>query len=139
MSFVVEKDGKLSDVKVERTLGYGTDEEATRVLKESPKWDPGILNRTPVRVKFNIPISFSLSSSLQKTGQVKAIQIRGISTEQDPLIYVNGKKSAEHLSSIPENRIESVEVLKGKAATTLYGSEAAKGVLSITLKKESKE
>lgn len=139
LSFVVEKDGKLTDVKVERTLGYGTDEEATRVLRESPKWDPGILNRTPVRVKFNIPISFSLSNSFQKTGQINSIKIRGISTEQDPLIYVNGKKSAESLSSIQADRIESVEVLKGKAATTLYGSEAAKGVLNITLKKDTKE
>ncbi|ALL08445.1 hypothetical protein AQ505_25015 [Pedobacter sp. PACM 27299] len=139
LSFVVEKDGKLTDIKVERKLGYGTDEEATRVLRESPKWDPGVLNNTIVRVKYNIPISFSLSSSPQKTGQVQTIQIRGISTEQDPLIYVNGKKSAESLSSIPKNRIESVELLKGKAATTLYGTEAAKGVLNITLKKDTKE
>ncbi|WP_222537286.1 TonB family protein [Pedobacter polysacchareus] len=139
LSFIVEKDGKLSDIKVERTLGYGTDEEAIRVLRESPKWDPGIVNRTPVRVKYNIPINFSLSNSLQKTGQINSIKIRGISTEQAPLIYVNGKKSTESLSSIQEDRIESVEVLKGKAATTIYGTEAVKGVLSITLKKGTKE
>lgn len=140
LSFIVEKDGKLSDIKVERTLGYGTDEEAIRVLRESPKWDPGIVNRTPVRVKYNIPINFSLSNSSQKTGQVNTIKIRGISTEQDPLIYINGKKiAAESLSSVQANRIESVELLQGKAATTLYGTEAAKGVLSITTKKETKE
>ncbi|MBC8985512.1 TonB family protein [Pedobacter sp. N36a] len=139
LSFIVEKDGKLSDIKVERTLGYGTDEEAIRVLKESPKWDPAIMNRTPVRVKYNIPISFSLSNSLQKTGQINSIKIRGISTEQDPLIYVNGKKSTESFLSIQEDRIESVELLKGKAATTLYGSGAANGAVNITLKKETKE
>ncbi|WP_316842758.1 TonB family protein [Pedobacter gandavensis] len=65
ISFIVEKDGKLSDIKVERKLGYGTDEEAVRVLKESPKWDPGVLNHTIVRVKFNIPISFSMTPSPQ--------------------------------------------------------------------------
>jgi len=60
-SFIVEKNGTLSDIKVERKLGSGTDEEAIRVLKASPHWIPGIQNGNPVRVKYNIPISFSLS------------------------------------------------------------------------------
>ncbi|MGY4383599.1 TonB family protein [Pedobacter sp. UYP24] len=63
LSFVVEKDGSLSDIKVERKLGSGTDEEAVRVLKLSPAWTPGIQNGNKVRVKYNIPISFSLESS----------------------------------------------------------------------------
>ena len=62
LSFVVEKDGRLTDIKVERKLGGGTDEEAVRVLKGSPKWTPGIQNGKPVRVKYNIPISFTLSN-----------------------------------------------------------------------------
>lgn len=61
LSFVVEKDGRLTDIKVERKLGGGTDEEAIRVLKASPRWTPGIQNGKPVRVKFNIPISFTLN------------------------------------------------------------------------------
>lgn len=61
LSFVVEKNGDLTDIKVERKLGGGTDEEAIRVLKASPRWTPGIQNGKPVRVKFNIPISFTLS------------------------------------------------------------------------------
>jgi protein TonB len=44
LSFVVEKDGALTDIKVDRKLGGGTDEEAVRVLKASPKWIPGIQN-----------------------------------------------------------------------------------------------
>ncbi|RAJ28147.1 energy transducer TonB [Pedobacter cryoconitis] len=60
VSFIVEKDGALTDIKVERKLGAGTDEEAIRVLKASPKWTPGIQNGRKVRVKYNIPISFSL-------------------------------------------------------------------------------
>jgi protein TonB len=62
LSFVVEKNGDLTDIKVERKLGGGTDEEAIRVLKNSPKWTPGIQNGKPVRVKYNIPISFTLSN-----------------------------------------------------------------------------
>lgn len=61
VSFIIETDGRLTDLKVERKLGYGTDEEALRVLKGSPKWIPGIQNGRTVRVRYNIPISFSLS------------------------------------------------------------------------------
>ncbi|RYF12860.1 MAG: energy transducer TonB [Flavobacteriales bacterium] len=61
VSFTVLKDGALADIKVERKLGYGTDEEAVRVLKLSPKWEPGYQNGKPVNVKYNIPISFNLA------------------------------------------------------------------------------
>jgi len=58
MSFVVEKDGTLSNFTVERGAGYGFDEEATRVLKLAKAWKPGLQNGRPVRVKFVIPINF---------------------------------------------------------------------------------
>lgn len=61
LSFIIEKNGTLTDIKVERKLGYGTDEEAVRILKASPKWLPGIQNGKAVRVKYNIPISFTLA------------------------------------------------------------------------------
>ena len=61
LSFVVEKNGELTEIKVDRKLGGGTDEEAMRVLKASPRWTPGIQNGSPVRVKYNIPISFALA------------------------------------------------------------------------------
>jgi len=62
LSFVVEKDGKLTDITVTRGLGSGTDEEAIRVLKGSPRWIPGIQNGKPVRVKYNININFTLAN-----------------------------------------------------------------------------
>lgn len=61
LSFIIEKNGTLTDIKIERKLGYGTDEEAVRVLTASPKWMPGIQNGKAVRVKYNIPINFSLA------------------------------------------------------------------------------
>lgn len=61
LSFIIEKNGSLTDIKIERKLGYGTDEEAIRVLKSSPRWIPGIQNGKLVRVKYNIPISFALA------------------------------------------------------------------------------
>lgn len=61
VSFVVEKNGQLTDIKVLRGLGYGTDEEAIRVLKNTPKWSPGEQNGRPVRVQYTIPIFFQLA------------------------------------------------------------------------------
>ena len=61
-TFVVERDGSLTDIKVVRGIGSGCDEEAIRVLKNSPKWKPGIQNGRPVRVQYSVPISFTLAS-----------------------------------------------------------------------------
>jgi protein TonB len=60
LTFVVEKDGSLTDIKVLRGIGSGCDEEATRVIKASPKWKPGMQNGRAVRSQFTVPISFTL-------------------------------------------------------------------------------
>ncbi|MES2428342.1 MAG: energy transducer TonB [Bacteroidota bacterium] len=60
VSFIVEKDGHLSSIKVERGPGYGMDEEAARVLKIAKAWKPGMQNGHPVRVKLTLPVNFSL-------------------------------------------------------------------------------
>ena len=58
LSFVIEKDGKLSNIVVDRAAGHGFDEEALRVLKLAKAWKPGMQNGQPVRVKYEIPINF---------------------------------------------------------------------------------
>jgi protein TonB len=60
ISFIVEKDGHLSNFSMDRGAGFGMDEEALRVLRLAPAWRPGIQNGQPVRVKYNIPINFQL-------------------------------------------------------------------------------
>lgn len=60
VSFVVEKDGSITDVKVLRGIGGGCDEEAIRVVQNMPKWNPGKQRNVPVRVQFNMPIHFIL-------------------------------------------------------------------------------
>jgi TonB family protein len=60
VSFVVEKDGTVSNVKVLRGIGGGCDEEAVRVVKSMPKWKPGMQKGKPVRVNFNMPFTFKL-------------------------------------------------------------------------------
>lgn len=60
LKFVVEKNGKISNVKVQRGIGGGCDEEAVRVLKAMPKWQPAKQRGRAVRVWFNMPIKFTL-------------------------------------------------------------------------------
>ena len=60
LSFIVETDGSISEIKVLKGIGGGCDEEAVRVLKNSPQWKPGIQNGKPVRVSYTMPISFKL-------------------------------------------------------------------------------
>ena len=59
-SFVVEKNGALTDIQITKGLTKETDDEALRVLNKSPRWNPGFLNGKPVRVKYNININFSM-------------------------------------------------------------------------------
>jgi len=57
VSFIIEKDGTMTDIQVIRNPGYGLDKEAIRVLKSlKTKWTPGILNGKPVRTAYNLPI-----------------------------------------------------------------------------------
>jgi protein TonB len=60
VSFVIEKDGSLSNIVVEKGAGYGFDQEAVRVLKLAKAWKPGKQNGQPVRVRYMVPINFQL-------------------------------------------------------------------------------
>ena len=60
VSFVVERDGSISDVKVARSVDPSLDREAQRVVKAMPKWKPGKQNGSAVRVKYTVPVVFRL-------------------------------------------------------------------------------
>ena len=60
ISFVVEKDGSITDVRVVRSVDPSLDKEAARVVKSMPRWIPGKQNGAAVRVKYNVPVSFRL-------------------------------------------------------------------------------
>ena len=60
ISFVIQGNGTITDVKVELGIGDGCDEAAAKVIKDSPPWLPGVQDGKPVRVKYNIPITFTL-------------------------------------------------------------------------------
>lgn len=60
VSFVVNTDGSLTDIQVLKGIGFGCDEEAVRVMQKMPHWRPGKQSGRTVRVKYNLPISFTL-------------------------------------------------------------------------------
>lgn len=58
--FVVNRDGSIVDVEIYRSVDPSLDKEAMRVIKLMPKWQPGIQNGKPVRVKYYLPVNFKL-------------------------------------------------------------------------------
>lgn len=61
VSFVIEKDGSMTDIRVPRNPGYGLDKEAIRVLKSlKTKWSPGMIKGKPVRTAYNLPINIQV-------------------------------------------------------------------------------
>lgn len=61
VSFVVGKDGHISDVTVVRSVDPSLDKEAVRVVRNMPRWTPGKQGGEPVRVRFTVPVSFRLN------------------------------------------------------------------------------
>ncbi|WP_234736469.1 TonB family protein [Tellurirhabdus bombi] len=60
VNFIVTTDGSIKDVKILKGMGFGTDEEAKRIVAAMPKWKPAMQDGKPVNVRFNLPIHFSL-------------------------------------------------------------------------------
>ena len=60
VSFVVERDGSVSNVKVDRGVDPSLDKEAIRLVESMPKWKPGMQTGKPVRCRFRLPVTFKL-------------------------------------------------------------------------------
>lgn len=151
LSFTVEKDGQLNDVQVIRGLGSGLDEEALRVIKGSPKWNPGIQNGDPVRVKYHIAVNFTLDnaetklsttstaqtsiSTLSSNNKISLSGIKNFNSATSPLVVLDGvTQDQDALKFIKPETIESISILKDGNATALYGNKGLNGVILITSK-----
>lgn len=60
VSFIVEKDGSITNATIRRSVDPAFDREALRVISSMPKWIPGKNNGRKVRVRFNVPVQFKL-------------------------------------------------------------------------------
>ncbi|KQB99438.1 M56 family metallopeptidase [Pedobacter sp. Hv1] len=143
VNFIVEKDGSLSNLKTDRKLGFGLDEEAIRVLKMS-KWLPAIQDGKTVRVNYSIPIKFTLD---QDKGENKANVIASIRLKnfpegpnKEPLFIVDGevKETVNVLKDLDAKKIDAIDVLKGPSAIALYGKRGENGAVIITSKNPEK-
>lgn len=151
-NFIVEKDGSISNVKIVRSIFPSLDAEAERIITGMPKWIPGMQNGENVRVKYTIPISFSLGDVHYEvvSGNVNtdkneyteayknAKELRIVSGNKDekPLFVVDDKIIGnDDITKIKPNDIESITVLKDESATKIYGEKGKNGVVIIKMKK----
>jgi len=61
LTFVVDYNGQISDVKIKKGIGYGCDAEAMRVVKGMPKWKPAIKDGKPVNMYYSLSVNFALN------------------------------------------------------------------------------
>ena len=66
VAFTVEKDGSVNDVDIVRGIGAGCDEEVVRLVRSMPAWKPGTQKGTPVSVRYNMPVKFTLRGGKKK-------------------------------------------------------------------------
>jgi TonB family protein len=101
VTFVVEKDGSISDARIVRSVDPLLDAEALRVTNSMPKWKPGRQNGEAVAVKYTIPVTFKLNSSEKK--------------DESYILKIDGKVVDDSLiSSIPAGDVESMSIEKGE-------------------------
>ena len=106
-SFVVEKDGSISDAKIMRSVDTSLDEEALRVVNSMPNWTPGTQSGEPVRVKYTIPITFKLDGNKETAAD---------NIPKDVDVEVDGKLvEPEVLKLLQSGEIDRITVEKAKS------------------------
>jgi TonB-dependent SusC/RagA subfamily outer membrane receptor len=149
-TFIVEKDGTLSGVKALKDLGYGSAEEAVRVLKLSPKWHAGAQNGKAVRVQYTVPIQFALDGGTPQKigvatkptglnevvvvgyGKPDTARFSGI-TGKDLLYKINGREITQaEFKAIPAEQISSINVIRDAAVKA--GDRGKDGIIEVTTK-----
>lgn len=101
-TFVVEKDGSISNAKVMRSIDPLLDAEALRVISSMPNWIPGKQDGKPVAVKYTVPVSFKLD------GPTKT-------PEEKYILEIDGKEvDNSEIANIPSGTIANMEIVKGE-------------------------
>ena len=150
-NFVIEPDGSITNAKVVKPLDPALDAEALRLVNGMPKWTPGKQDGVSMRVKYTIPITFTLgdgpaSHALKEQAANQRPEVIAIGyddgtarnglQEEQPLIIVDDKEVPfEQLGKIDPKTIDHMDVLKGKSGTEKYGAKGKNGVVLITTKK----
>lgn len=126
---VVEADGRLSNIKVLSSPNASMANEAVRVLKNAPKWNPAVQKGRKIRLQYTVPINFSLRGD-EPQGFFGALG----SNANSPLIIIDGVEATGGLNRVNPNTIEYISILNGATATSSYGEKAKNGAILITTK-----
>ena len=88
LAFIIEKNGSVSDIKVDgEKIGYGLEEEAVRVMKLSKSWNPGLADKKPVRVKYHLPVKFSMPGKPRNASMRKVTTSPAKADGNDNTVY----------------------------------------------------
>ncbi|CAG5008116.1 hypothetical protein DYBT9275_04196 [Dyadobacter sp. CECT 9275] len=154
ISFTVNPNGDIRKPTIVKGLGYGIDDEATRMVLNMPRWTPARQNGKALSVDYTLPIKFQLNHGdinnikekqqgyFQKPEMPDGVRINdlgGGSKVDNVLFIVDGVKMKERgLTGLPKlnpDEIESIAVLKDQSALAVYGEEGKNGVILVRTKK----
>jgi bla regulator protein blaR1 len=162
IQLTVEKDGSLTDIKAVHDIGCGAADEAIRVLKLSPKWQPGYQNGESVKVKYTLPIAFNLvklnspDDTITKKVELPAkmtiipdttrnsrMVLWDNSTCPPDALYVLDGKPISDLGEVNPEAIETIRIFR-KLTTQdylvkLFGPKALNGVVLIKTKAKTEK
>ena len=136
VTFVVKKDGSITDAKVVKSVAPSLDAEALRVINAMPNWTPGRQNGQPVNVKYTVPLTFRLNGNDNKeVAQISNAGSDALSGGETFFVIDDKPATAEEVKQIDPKTIDHMDVLKGESATKLYGEKAKHGAVLIFTKK----
>ncbi|MBN2637598.1 MAG: energy transducer TonB [Bacteroidales bacterium] len=145
VSFIVEKKGNISHIKVVRGIGYGCDKEAERVVSEMPLWEPRILNKKPVRMRVTLPFIFNLQPEDKVYTQADQYPVFSNREPMESFIkrnmrYPEGMFKNKVIDTVnvyyivePDNQISHVTVRKNQDSLNAYDYEAIRLVKGLTV------
>ena len=159
LTFIVEKDGSISNVRVARPVDPSLNAEAIRVVQSMPKWEPAKQRGQAVRVRYTVPIQFRLQGDNSvatdsktsdkdvmvvgydsKTQEKPIVEMQKRLVVRDdikPLMIIDGKEVTS-LDNIDGNDIASMTVLKNPESLKKFGEKGKDGVILITTKAHEK-
>ena len=159
LTFIVEKDGSISNVRVARPVDPSLNAEAIRVVQSMPKWEPAKQRGQAVRVRYTVPIQFRLQGDNSvatdsktsdkdvmvvgydsKTQEKPIVEMQKRLVVRDdikPLMIIDGKEVTS-LDNIDGNDIASMTVIKNPESLKEFGEKGRDGVILITTKAHEK-
>jgi TonB family protein len=131
VSFVVTKDGKIINSKIEKSVSAELDMEALRLVDMLENWKPGKKDGAVVHTYVSIPIEFSIKPDEKEF--IGMLQKYGLN--ENPPMYILDDKIINSRIHLPSYNLESVRVVKGAKAIEKYGESAKNGVVIFTTKR----